>query len=51
MTVKELKEQLERLEALGLGNAVVWFRDNNDMDSKIEQGVIDNDEDKHVVLG
>lgn len=50
ITVKELKEQLITMERLGLGDAQVWFRDWNDIDHKIEEGVYDTNE-KKVVLG
>ena len=41
ITVKELREQLEKLEALGLGDCAVWYRDADSMDYPIEQGVWD----------
>jgi hypothetical protein len=50
ITVSELREQLERLEKLGLGDAKVWYRDLQDFDHKVLEGVYDTDE-KNVVLG
>lgn len=50
ITVKELREQLERLENMGMGDAVVMFRDWHDIDHKVEEGVYDTCENK-VVLG
>lgn len=50
ITVKELREQLERMEALGMGDALVWYRDEDNMDWRVESGVWDTDE-KNVVLG
>jgi hypothetical protein len=50
ITVKELREQLERLENMGMGDAVVMFRDWSDIDHKVEEGVYDTCENK-VVLG
>lgn len=49
-TVKELREQLERLEALGMGEATIFFRDYHDFDHKVEQGIWDTCEDA-VILG
>lgn len=50
ITIKELREQLERLEALGLADAKVWFRDWNDIDHELEEGVYDLNTN-NVVLG
>ena len=50
ITVKELREQLERLEKMGLGDAQVWYRDNNDIDHKVTEGIYDTHE-KNIVLG
>lgn len=50
MTVKELREQLERLEALGMENAIVFFRTENDLDFIVLDGVIDTGKNE-VVLG
>lgn len=54
ITVKELREQLERMEQLGYGDAKLWFRDWDDIDHKVEVGIYDNYEEKNVkniVLG
>ena len=50
ITVRELREQLATLERLGKGDAIVVFRDWNDIDLKFEEGVYDVVENK-VVLG
>ena len=50
ITVKELREQLERLEKLGCGDWAVWFRDEASCDSPVELGVIDNCPD-NIVIG
>jgi hypothetical protein len=50
ITVKELREQLEHLERLGKGDAFVMFRDWNDIDHKVEEGIYDICENK-IVLG
>jgi hypothetical protein len=50
ITVKELREQLERVENAGMGDAFVWFRDWNDFDHKVEQGIYDTHEN-NIVLG
>lgn len=50
ITVKELREQLQSLENLGMGNAVVVFRDWSNIDHKVEEGIYDTCENK-VVLG
>ena len=50
ITVKELRQQLEKLEAIGMGNCKVWYRDYSDMDWTVEQGIYDTDEN-NVVLG
>ena len=50
ITVKDLREQLERLEAVGLENAAIWFRNNDDIDELIEFGVVDNDH-KNIAIG
>lgn len=50
VTVKELREQLERIEEIGMGDAVVWYRDENSMDWKIERGIWDSN-DNNIVLG
>ena len=47
ITVKELREQLE---AIGMGNCKVWYRDYSDMDWTVEQGILDINEN-NVVLG
>ena len=50
ITVKELMEQLQKLTEMGMGDAQVWYRDFNDMDHKVTEGVYDTYE-KNVVLG
>lgn len=50
ITVKELREQLERMEEIGMGDALVWYRDENDTDWEIEQGIWDRN-DNNIVLG
>lgn len=50
ITVKELREQLERLEAQGLANAPLWFRDWGDVDTELSEGILDTHGDG-VVLG
>ena len=49
ITVKELREQLERLEKIGLADAPLYFRDWNDVDHELAEGVYDACEG--VVLG
>lgn len=54
ITVKELREQLAIMERLGYGDAKVWFRDWNDIDRNIEEGIYDTyerNDTKNVVLG
>ena len=52
MTVKELKEQLERIEQLGYGNHKLIFIDNFDITHDIENGIHDILEiTEEVVLG
>ena len=52
MTVKELKEQLERIEQLGYGNHKLIFIDNFDITHDIENGIHDIIEmTEEVVLG
>lgn len=50
ITVKDLREQLERLEAVGLGDFTLWFRNDDNMDELIHLGVIDNDLE-NVMIG
>lgn len=50
ITVNELIEQLQKIQELGRGNDLIWFRDWNDIDHKIEQGIYDTYEN-NVVLG
>lgn len=50
ITVKELREQLEVLERIGMGECKVWYRDYSDMDWIVEQGILDTNEN-NVVLG
>ena len=52
ITIKELREQLEAFERLGFGEAEVWFRDHNDIDHIMTDGILDHSDDKkNVVLG
>lgn len=54
ITVKELREQLEKMERLGYGDAKLWFRDWEDIDHEVEVGIYDTYEKenvKNVVLG
>lgn len=50
ITVNELVEQLKTLQNLGRGENLVWFRDYNDIDHKVEKGVHDTF-DNNVILG
>ena len=50
ITVKELRERLEIMETLGYADAKVWFRDWNDIDHELEEGVYDLNAN-NVVLG
>ena len=50
ITVKELREQLEKLEMQGMANAPLWFRDWEDIDTKLSEGILDTRGDG-VVLG
>lgn len=50
ITVNELIEQLQKAQELGRGNDLVWFRDWNDIDHKVEQGIYDTYEN-NIVLG
>jgi hypothetical protein len=49
ITVKELREQLEKLEKMGLADTPLSFRDWNDVDHELTEGVYDFCET--VVLG
>lgn len=49
-TVKELREQLEALERIRIGNCVLWFRDCNEIDWPVDFGIMDTNEN-NVVLG
>ena len=49
ITVKELREQLEKLEKMGLADTPLCFRDWNDVDHELTEGVYDLCET--VVLG
>lgn len=54
ITVKELKEQLEKLEKMGLADAKLFFRDYDDRDHLMTEGMYDYCESKdykYVVLG
>jgi hypothetical protein len=41
ITVKQLREQLETLEKMGMGDAVLWFRGWDDIDHPLEEGIYD----------
>ena len=41
ITVNELLEQLKKLQEIGRGDDLMWFRDWNDVDHEIEQGLFD----------
>ena len=50
ITVNELLDKLQRIKDCGCGEYKLYFRDWNDIDHKIEEGVYDNGED-WVALG
>jgi hypothetical protein len=50
ITVNELIRQLSVLKDLGYGEATVWFRDENSMDYRFEEGVWDTDPSKENVV-
>lgn len=50
VTVEELFQQLEVMMKLGHGADKVWYRDEDSMDSPVEQGIWDTSEGV-VVLG
>ena len=41
ITVKELREQLEKLEKAGLADAPLYYRDWDDIDNELTEGVCD----------
>lgn len=49
ITVKELREQLEKLEKMGLADAPLYYRDWDNNDHELTEGVYDVCES--VVLG
>lgn len=52
ITVNELIERLKIMESIGYGEAQVWFRDYNDMDWELTEGILDCADDyTAVVLG
>lgn len=51
ITVTELREQLERLEKMGMGNWNLYYRDYDDIDSELTEGVLDCSGEKNIVLG
>ncbi len=52
VTISELKKQLEMLEKNGMGDYVVWYRDEDSIDHAIESGLWDICEKmKSVALG
>lgn len=52
ITVNDLIAQLTALRNEGYGNAVVWYRTQDSMDERLEQGVWDYDSNKeNVALG
>ena len=50
ITVNELIEQLQKVQESGRGNDLIWFRDWNDIDHEVEQGIYDTYEN-NIVLG
>lgn len=50
ITVNELIKQLQKAQEMGRGNDLIWFRDWNDIDHEIEQGIYDTYEN-NIVLG
>lgn len=50
ITVNELLDQLQRLKDYGCGEYKLYFRDWNDIDHKVEEGVYDSGKD-WVALG
>jgi hypothetical protein len=44
ITVKDLREQLERLERAGMADALVWFRDWYNFDHEVAEGIVDTHE-------
>jgi hypothetical protein len=50
LTVNQLLEQLKNLQEIGRGDDLIWFRDWNDIDHEIEQGIYDTYEG-NIVLG
>lgn len=52
VTVSELIAKLQYMEDIGCGDYVVWFRNRDSMDEKVEQGVWDcSHEMKSIALG
>lgn len=52
ITISELKKQLEMLEQNGMGDYVVWYRDEDSVDHEMERGLWDICEKaKCVALG
>ena len=50
ITVKELREQLERMEAMGYGNAELVYMDEDSFTYGLEEGVHDNWDDMNIVV-
>lgn len=50
VTVEELFQQLEVMMKLGHGADKIWYRDENNMDSPVGQGIWDTPEGV-VILG
>lgn len=50
ITIKELREQLEALERIGMGEMPLGFRDEYDNDWVLTHGILDENEN-YVVLG
>ena len=50
ITVNELLDQLQRLKDYGCGEHKLYFRDWNDIDHEVEEGVYDSGKD-WVALG
>lgn len=52
ITVSELIAKLQYMEDIGCGDYVVWFRNRDSMDEKVEQGVWDcSHGTKSIALG
>jgi hypothetical protein len=50
ITVKELREQLERMEAIGYGDAELVYMDEESFTYGLEEGVHDNWDGMNIVV-